>query len=291
MFIDIFCGAVNWCFHVEHNILLKEHIYSMIKSMNLCIVNHSLSNIHLVWESNKASVYEVSIFDNYNTLILHEKTILCECNKNFNFRTGHYIIKVNSCLIHSLIPAICRLSTGGCATLVSGADFGMNRPCILTANHCIPSRKIASQCIAHFENQSVHLMPDIFWSSSPRCKEGGIDYSLIGINTEDILKLQKNNIFPHNLSTEAFPDNIGLMPFFKFDSGNYLYKTVCDINSRGVNCVKYKYADNFPKSSAGASGSPVFGFDRKHNLVIQGLHVAHGKSILIGGILFNVKNI
>lgn len=258
--------------------------------MNICVVNHSLSNVHLVWASDESITYEISIFDRDNTLILHGKTKKCEYNKDFNFSTGHYIIKLNLWIIHSVVPAICRLSTGGCATLVSGANFGINRPCILTANHCIPSRKIASQCIAHFENQSVQLMPDIFWSSSPRCKEGGIDYSLIGINTEDILKLKKNNIFPHNLSSDAFPDNTGLMSFFKFDTGNILYKTVCDIKSRSGNVVKYKYADNFTKTSSGASGSPVFGLDRNLNLTIQGLHVAHGKSILIGAILFSVKN-
>jgi hypothetical protein len=258
--------------------------------MDISIINHSLSNIHLVWTSDESLEYEVSIFDENRSLILHKKTKQCTYKSNFTFRTGHHIVKVNKNEIHSIIPAICRLSTGGSATLISGAQFGFDRPFILTANHCIPSPEIAAQSLAYFENQSVQLMPDIFWSSSPRCKERGIDYSMIGIKTEDVLKLRSNNIYPHNISTDAFPNNIGLLAFFKSDTGNTLFKTVCHITSNSVNCVKYKYGENYTKSGGGSSGSPVFGFDYNSKLVLQGLHVAHGKSILIGAISFAVNH-
>lgn len=259
---------------------------------NIAVVDHTLNSIYLTWsDCVNCKKYNIEIYDMYKRLVIKDVTTDLNYCKTFSFQTGHYTIKINGNTIHSVIPPICRLSSGGCGTLISGANFGINKPVILTANHCLPNDEIAKQTLACFECFNVTLRPDLFWCSSSSCKQGGIDYSVIGISDNDIISLQKHRIYPQNTSTYAFAnDNIALLHYFKFNTANQKLKTVCHIKSKLGNSIKYTYDESFGKSAVGSSGSSLYGFDENMNLTVQGLHVAHGKSIQIGAILFDIKN-
>lgn len=259
--------------------------------MDICTVTHSMSEIYITWKPDGSKNYKITLRDHSNKILIQTNTTNNFFNKKYCFTTGQYTIQVNDVVIYSIVPSLCRLSTGGCGSLISGSLFGLDRPVIMTANHCIPNTDIAKNCKVFFNNILIELRPDIFWQSSPRCKDGGLDYSIIGIKTDDILNLRNNGIFPHTISKDSFAAsmNIGLIPFYRYDYGD-LCKTVISIKDGVGNFIKYDYYTNFLPTGGGASGSPVFGFDSQYNLTIQGLHIAHGKATVISAIAFQIRN-
>ena len=262
--------------------------------MEITIEHHSLNQLRISYTGDQSDNYEITVFDVNNNIIAKHVNNNLKATINTKFNTGHYVINVKSnkktYTVHSVVPAICRLSSGGCGVLISGYQLGISNPFLLTANHCIPDKKTSTLIEAHFERASIKLDPNSYWIHSERYKNGGIDYSCIGLSDESIKRLRRDGIYPHELSTEAFLyKEVGFLTHFNHINGNKLLKTLCIIVNREEHCARYQYANSFPSSSGGSSGSPVFGFNTNNSLTVQGLHIGHGKCTLAGSILADMK--
>ena len=253
--------------------------------MNISVHIHSTTKLELFW-TGQCEMYNVIV--KYNNIIVHnEITKTNNISKSMNFATGTYEITVNDTTIISVVPALGNLSTGGCCFLVQGTLFGLNRPVLMTANHCIPNANVAKSTTVYFDSFAIKLSPEIYWKSSDRYVNGGIDYSCIGISDTELKKLVKHNITAHELSTDSLNTNVGLLTFCT--NTQYAHRTVCNVYKRKGASIHYKYQEDFPNTMAGASGSPLFGIS--HNkLTVQGLHVAKGKATNISAIVFHINN-
>lgn len=253
--------------------------------MYISVNTHSTQKLDITW-TGECEVYDV--FVKYNDIVVHSETTKSKfLKKTMQFETGTYIITVNDTHIISIVPAICNLSTGGCGFLVQGTLFGKSTPMLMTANHCIPNPQVAKQTIAYFESTPIHLSPELFWKSSERYVNGGIDYSCIGISDTNTAILRSNGILPHELSKDSLNTDVGLLTFSM--NTQHVHRTVCNVYNRKGSSIHYKYQKDFPITMSGASGSPMFGLTQ-NRLTVQGLHVAKGKSTSMGAIVFDINN-
>jgi hypothetical protein len=263
--------------------------------MQIVVHNHLTNQVHISYDGDNSSSYEVLVYDTNNNLVVKQITNELNVTINYRFNTGHYVICVKtntkSYNINFVVPAICRLSTGGCGFLISGYQIGIDKPFLLTANHCVPNKRCTGNVKAHFGNVLVSLDSASFWKHSERYKNGGIDYSCIGLSDESSKKLGDAGIYPHELSTDSFLYNdLAFLTHINNLHGNQVLRTSCNIVRRDSHCARYQYVDSFPSSYGGSSGSPVFGFNMNNKLTVQGIHIGHGKCTLAGSILADMKS-
>lgn len=250
--------------------------------MDIIIHEHITSSLKLSFTGDTSDSYTLSVDGEFGNVysVQTSKTSLHIIQK---FQTGHYIITVRYknkvAVAHSIVPAICRLTTGGCGFLVSHNE----KTFLMTANHCIPTPEIADNCMAYFETCSTKLDHKKLWKMSHRYCNGGADVTCIGVPDETVETLCKSGIIGHKLS-----DTSGLkvgdhcvLVHFNTHNGDRMLRTACKIESMESHCLRYNYLDGFPSSHCGSSGSPLYGFNKDNKLCITGLHVGKGKGTSI----------
>ena len=214
-----------------------------------------------------------------NDVLLEKKHFsCCEIYKSLNENdgaTGTFVIRIVGPAyderVFSIVPAICRMSSGGCGTLVKCSSV-CAQPFVVTACHCISSTDHAKSTIAYFENASIHLSPKHMFVKSERYCNGGIDVSCIGVTPEDLKKLKAQRIVPHEISnTIISPCNHGLLLHFKAEQPLMFHRTICKYKDK--NHYDYIYG---VRSGPGSSGAPVFHIE--NNIGVYGaLHIGQNK--------------
>ena len=249
--------------------------------MDIIIHEHITSSLKLSFTGDNSECYTISI-DGESGNVYSVQTSKTSLHITQKFQTGHYIITVGSgtkvAIVHSIVPAICRLTTGGCGFLVSHNE----KTFLMTANHCIPTPEIAGNCVAFFETSSTKLDKK-FWKMSHRYCNGGADVTCVGVPEETVEKLRKSGIIGHKLSDASDVkrgDHCVLVHFNSYN-GDRMLHTACKIKSMESHCLRYKYIDGFPSSHCGSSGSPLYWFNKDNKLFITGLHVVKGKGTSI----------
>lgn len=251
---------------------------------NITVHEHITTKLRISFTGAGCKIHEVTIHGEHGRVY----SVRCSelsCIVTSEFPTGHYIIKVKSGVamyqVHSVVPAICRLSAGGCGFLVNDGDSTF----LLTANHCIPDENVASATVAHFETLSVKLEPETFWKSSPRYCAGGLDFTCVGLSRSALDALEKKLVLPHRISeiSGVKVDDVCILTHFNYSNSNRLLRTACKIDNTEDHCIRYTYLVDFPSSSGGSSGSPLFGFNTAHKLCIMGLHIGKGKGTSMTG--------
>lgn len=263
--------------------------------MNISIATHLTTVLKLSYDGDGSSLYTIRVYNSHKRLVTSKTTTNTYVTIHDTFPTGFYTVDVctekKTHTVHSVVPAMFRLSSGGCGFLMSGFPFGLDFPVLVTAFHCVRSKDNVPLITCHFETASVQPDASIFWAHSERYKDGGIDYCVMGISDKDVTKLRAKNIFPHEMSYEGFTkNNIGLLCHLNIANGNKMLKTVCNIVERNASSARYVYEPNFPNSSSGSSGSPMFGLTHDNKLTVQGLHIGSGKCTMGSSIVFDIKN-
>ena len=241
--------------------------------MQICVKEHLTSVLHVQYEGEADTVfYKIEILDAQDNLVLERMTSKTDMKIHHVFPTGFYKIRIhtvrNVYQIFSIVPAICRLSTGDCGCLV----YDGQRTMLITAFHCINKKEHAKDIVCYFETMSVRLEPDVYWAYSDRYKFSGLDYCCIGFREESILHLKEHYIIPHLLTKEEPNTNIGILCHFNFQHGHSLLRSVCSVHKKNQNTLFYQYEEHFVPSSAGSSGSPLFGICDDH-VFLLGIHV------------------
>lgn len=250
--------------------------------MNIIIHEHITSSLKLSFTGDNSECYTINIDGEFGN-VYSVQTFKTSLHITQKFQTGHYIITVrsgaNGSGVHSIVPAICRLTTGGCGFLVSHNEKSF----LMTANHCIPTPEIADNCIAYFENCSSKLVHKKFWKMSHRYCNGGSDFTCVGIPDDTVETLRKSGITGHKLSvaTDVKVGDHCVLVHFNTYNGNSMLRTTCKIESMESHCLRYNYLDGFPSSHCGSSGSPLYSFNKDNKLCITGLHVGKGKGTSI----------
>lgn len=251
--------------------------------MDIIIHEHITSSLKLSFTGDNSECYTINIDGEYGN-VYSVQTFKTSCHITQKFQTGHYIITVRTgkntvAVAHSIVPAICRLTTGGCGFLVSHNE----KTFLMTANHCIPTPEIAENCVAFFETCSTKLDHKTFWKMSHRYCNGGSDFTCVGISEDTVETLRKSGITGHKLSdaTDVEGSDQCVLVHFNTYNGDNMLRTVCKIKSMKSHCLRYNYLDGFPSSHCGSSGSPLYGFNKDNKLCITGLHVGKGKGTSI----------
>lgn len=196
--------------------------------------------------------------------------------------------------IKVVIPTVGALSSGGSCFLIDGALFGINNWCVLTNHHALSTQsKALTTSVLFNDTCMVYLKPDIFWATHTNRGAKGLDYSCIAIDNAAKSDLSALNMFPNRLISNPKECENTLMLIHKPGHINrFIYTMVRATKYKEVK-THYEYLGN--STSAGSSGSPVFGIFRnaaigeEGNIGVCGLHKAKNICVNIRDVLVDIQ--
>ena len=196
--------------------------------------------------------------------------------------------------IKVVIPTVGALSSGGSCFLIDGALFGINNWCVLTNHHALNTQSKASTTSVLFNNTCmVCLKPDIFWATHSNQGATGLDYSCIAIDNMARSDLSALNMFPNQLISNPKECENTLMLIHKPCHINRFIYTMVRVTKYKQVKTHYEYLGN--STSAGSSGSPVFGVFRnapigeEGKIGVCGLHKAKNICVNIRDVLTDIR--
>ena len=196
--------------------------------------------------------------------------------------------------IKVVIPTVGALSSGGSCFLIDGALFGIDNWCVLTNHHALSTQSKASTTLVLFNDTCmVKLKPDIFWATHTNQGANGLDYSCIAIDNLAKSDLSALNMFPNRLISNPKECKRILMLIHKPSQINQFIFTMVRVTKYKEVKTHYAYLGN--STSAGSSGSPVFGIFRnavigeEGKIGVCGLHKAKHICVNIRDVLTDIK--
>lgn len=196
--------------------------------------------------------------------------------------------------IKVVIPTVGALSSGGSSFLIDGAIFGINNWCVLTNHHALNTQsKAATTSVLFNDTCMVYLKPDIFWATHTNQGANGLDYSCIALDNIAKSDLSALNMFPNRLISNPKECESTLMLVHKPGNINRFIYTM--VRATKYKQVKTHYAYLGNSTSAGSSGSPVFGIFRnapigeEGKIGVCGLHKAKNICVNIRDVLADIR--
>ena len=197
--------------------------------------------------------------------------------------------------IKVVIPTVGAISSGGSCFLIDGALFGINNWCVLTNHHALGTKSKASTTSVLFNDTCmVYLKPDIFWATHTNQGANGLDYSCIALDNAAKSDLSALNMFPNRVISNPNECENTLMLIHKPANINRFIYTMVHVTKHKKVKTHYEYLGN--STSAGSSGSPVFGIFKnapigeEGKLVgVCGLHKAKNICVNIRDVLVDIQ--
>lgn len=296
----------------------------MSQITKLQLINVSQEAIHIAWELTDYGSYlapyeEYGIYLTFDRDMSHKYNIEKQCditlsNKNhiyhnngfvsFEFKfperlkTGIYNLVVSNDgsfeLIKVIVPSVGILSGGGSCFIAEAKSLGIqdkeNMWCVMTNHHALPTYEMASQTQVCFNGVHIaHLRPDLFWKTFTNQGAYGLDYSCIAIDEETKQILSNYLIYPNEIINEPLKEcsNELMLIHRPARLPSFVYTLCKPLEYKKVKTT-YEYLGG-PITSAGSSGSPLFGILNKR-IGICGLHKGKNLCVNMNDIINNITN-